>query len=69
MNPNISGMNIIIFCCAGSPPGCGVIFCMMNCVAIMAMGRMWMGMVSCCERSVTHSQLAPRISMAMENTL
>ena len=48
---------------------CGVIFCIKNWLAIMMIGRMWMGSVSGCERSVTHSQVAPRISTETVNTL
>ena len=56
-------MNCIIFACAGSMVGLGVIFCMMNCVMIMMIGSMCNGKVSGWDRSVTHSQWAPRISM------
>ncbi len=44
-------------------------FCIQNCVTIMMIGRTLMGKRSACDRSVTHSQLAPRISTDTVNTL
>jgi len=72
MYPNISGMNSIIFCCVGSTPGLGVIFCVRNCVITKRIGSQWMPTkVSGWERSLAHSQCAPRISIdyaVMEKT-
>ena len=69
MKPITSGMNIIIFCWEGSPPVAGVIFCMMNWLMIIAIGRMRIGICSGCERSVTHSHYAPRMAMDTDSTL
>ena len=35
-----SGMNIIIFCCAGSAPAAGIIRCCQNCVTPISTGVM-----------------------------
>ena len=38
MNVKMIGMNIIIFCCAGSAPVAGVILCCQNCVTPISTG-------------------------------
>ena len=41
MKPIISGIiTVIIFCCAGSMPACGVIFCTTSMLTTMIIGRM-----------------------------
>jgi len=68
--PYMRGMNCIIFCCAGSTPAeMGVIFCMMKLETIMMIGRKRMAKCSGCERSLTQSHGALRISIATESTL
>ena len=64
-----TGMSIIMRCWAGSVLACGVIFCIQNWLATMTTGRMRIGICSGWDKSVTHSQLAPRISTETVNTL
>jgi hypothetical protein len=69
MNPKINGMSIIMRAWLGSVEGEGIIFWYRNWLAIMMMGRILIARCSGCERSVTQSQFAPRISTATMNTL